>query len=114
MNFKTYTTCLIFILYASILCSQNLQLKVIGFDDNETSILSQYNTKTTFDSYEELKLNVSHIENTLSQNGYINNQLLSITNSKNKLYIAQIALKNKIENVVLYIDPTFQSKKLFL
>ncbi|PKG51161.1 hypothetical protein [Olleya sp. 1-3] len=113
MNFKTYTTCLIFILYASILCSQNLQLKVIGFDDNETSILSQYNTKTTFDSYEELKLNVSHIENTLRQNGYINNHLLSITNSKNKLYIAQIALKNKIENVVLYIDPTFQSKNYF-
>ena len=113
MNFKTYTTCLIFILYASILCSQNLQLKVIGFDDNETSILSQYNTKTAFDSYEELKLNLSHIENTLRQNGYINNHLLSITNSKNKLYIAQIALKNKIENVVLYIDPTFQSKNYF-
>ncbi|WP_282068691.1 ShlB/FhaC/HecB family hemolysin secretion/activation protein [Olleya namhaensis] len=113
MNFKTYTTCLIFILYTSILCSQNLQLKVIGFDDNETSILSQYNTKTTFDSYEELKLNVSHIENTLRQNGYINNHLLSITNNKNKLYIAQIALKNKIENVVLYIDPTFQSKNYF-
>ncbi len=95
------------------MCSQNLQLKVIGFDDNETSILSQYNTKTTFDSYEELKLNVSKIENTLRQNGYINIQLLSITNSKNNLYIAQIALKNKIENVVLYINPTFQSKSYF-
>ncbi|WP_272023448.1 ShlB/FhaC/HecB family hemolysin secretion/activation protein [Olleya namhaensis] len=113
MSLKTYTTCLIFILYASILCSQNLQLKVIGFDDNETSIISQYNSKTTFDSYEELKLNVSKIENTLRQNGYINIQLLSIINSKNNLYIAQIALKNKIENVVLYINPTFQSKSYF-
>lgn len=113
MSFKTYTTCLIFILYASILCSQNLQLKVIGFDDNETSIISQYNSKTTFDSYKELKLTVSKIENTLRQNGYINIQLLSITNSKNNLYIAQIALKNKIENVVLYINPTFQSKSYF-
>ncbi|WP_281847672.1 hypothetical protein [Olleya namhaensis] len=113
MSIKTYTTCLIFILYASILCSQNLQLKVIGFDDNETSIISQYNSKTTFDSYKELKLTVSKIENTLRQNGYIDIQLLSITNSKNNLYIAQIALKNKIENVVLYINPTFQSKSYF-
>jgi hypothetical protein len=113
LHFKTYSTCLIFILYASILWSQNLQLKIIGIDDNETSILSQYNSKTSFNSHEELKINVSNIEKQLRKNGYINNQLISITSKENNLYIAQISLKNRIENVVLYINPTFQSKNYF-
>ena len=113
MHYKTYIIGLILILYSAKVSSQNLQLKIIGIDDEETSILSQYNSKVTFTNYTELKEHVTKFENNLKQGGYINNQLISITNSKNNIYIAQITLQNRIENIVLYIDPTFQSKNYF-
>ena len=113
MHFKNYITLFVLILFSSLIRSQDLQLQIVGFTPEETSIISKYSYPISHTSLESIKKNVALFQNKLLENGYLNHKLVAISKTTDSFYVAQIHLKNKIENIHIYIDSLLNTQSYF-
>ena len=96
---------LLFVLIFSISFSQNLTLEIYSNIGQENDIISDINYNKTFDTFDELKNEVDNTIKNLQKTGFLNASINQIQQIKNNEYLAEISLKNKIQNIyVLGLD----------
>jgi outer membrane protein assembly factor BamA len=85
--------------------AQELQLKIVGNDSVETNLINSIGYLKTFENFEDLQTEVSVFENKLYQLGYIEMQILEISQNP-PLTLIKTALGPKYESIRLYADKT--------
>ena len=85
--------------------AQELQLKIVGNDSVETNLINSIGYLKTFENFEDLQTEVSAFKNKLYQLGYIEMQILEIS-QKPPLTLIKTALGPKYESIRLYADKT--------
>ena len=85
--------------------AQELELKILGNDSIETNLINSIGYLKTFENFEDLQTEVSVFKNKLYQLGYIEMQILEIS-QKPPLTLTKTALGPKYESIRLYADKT--------
>ena len=85
--------------------AQELQLKIVGNDSVETNLINFIGYLKTFENFEDLQTEVDAFKNKLYQLGYIEMQILEIS-QKPPLIVTKTALGPKYESIRLYADKT--------
>ncbi|WGD33770.1 ShlB/FhaC/HecB family hemolysin secretion/activation protein [Olleya sp. YS] len=88
-------------------------MKIIGFNDNETTLISDYKYEVIHNNLESITNEVNLFQNKLEKDGYLNNTVISAKFDNDSVFVTKIHLKNKIENIVIYIDSTISSKSFY-
>lgn len=96
-----------------LMISQELELKIIGFNDKETTSLLKYKYEAFHKTIESINKEVYLFQKKISKDGFLNNELVSAKFDKDSVYVAKFHLKNKIENIVIQIDPNIVSKSYY-
>ena len=89
----------------SLCTAQELQLKIVGNDSVETNLINFIGYLKTFENFEDLQTEVDAFKNKLYQLGYIEMQILEIS-QKPPLTLIKTALGPKYESIRLYADKT--------
>ena len=83
--------------------AQQLQLKIMSTNAVETTIIDSIGYSNTFEDYKTLKTEVQSLKKQLTQQGFIEAQILKISKDR-PLVVAQVSLGRKYESVQLYAD----------
>jgi translocation and assembly module TamA len=83
--------------------AQQLQLKIMSTNAVETTIIDSIGYSNTFEDYKTLKTEVQSLKKQLTQQGFIEAQILKISEDR-PLVVAQVSLGRKYESVQLYAD----------
>ena len=83
--------------------AQQLQLKIMSTNAVETTIIDSIGYSNTFEDYKTLKTEVQFLKKQLTQQGFIEAQILKISEDR-PLVVAQVSLGRKYESVQLYAD----------
>ncbi|RAJ14449.1 POTRA domain-containing protein [Olleya aquimaris] len=113
MNFIKKLLIVSVIISFQLSIGQEIKLNIIGFDDHETSKILDFKYQFTHNSLASIKSEVILFQNKLEKAGYLNNEIISTSLETDSVYVAKFHLKNKIENLVIYIDSTISSKSYF-
>jgi hypothetical protein len=81
-----------------------LELKIEDDSEIETSIIDSLNYKKSHINYLSIKSEVDSIQNTLFRNGYIENELKSVSRLNDSVYSAKFLLKKKYNTVYIYYN----------
>lgn len=87
----------------SLSTAQELQLKIISKDSIETDIINSIGYPKTFDNFDDLQTEVSLFKDQLYIRGYIEAQLLEISQTP-PLLVAKLSLGPKYESIQLYAN----------
>ena len=87
----------------SLSTAQELQLKIISKDSIETDIINSIGYPKTFDNFDDLQTEVSLFKDQLYIRGYIEAQLLEISQTPPLLF-AKLSLGPKYESIQLYAN----------
>jgi hypothetical protein len=82
---------------------QTFQLKIVGKAKNETAIIDSIGYVTKHTNSKQLYEEINFARKRLSENGYIENQVLENKKENDTTYLAIFSLGNKIKNIHIYI-----------
>ena len=92
--------------------SQNLQLKIIGENDIETSVIDSISYKKNHPDLNTIKHEVDSLQNKLFQLGYIENEFDDIIKQNDSSYLAPFSLKNKYDTIYIYYNDKIVPKSI--
>jgi len=81
--------------------AQELQLKIISKDSNETDLINSIGYSKAFDNFDDLQTEVSLFKDRLYLRGFIEAQILEISQTP-PLLVAKLSLGPKYESIQLY------------
>lgn len=88
--------------------SQKKQLNIIGFDSIETSIINKIKYNKEHTNFISAKQEILNVKKKLIKEGFINLNIINSDSISKDLLIAKFQLKNKIENIHIYIGNVFK------
>ncbi|WP_178984420.1 POTRA domain-containing protein [Winogradskyella helgolandensis] len=107
---------IIFIIFLLILSNQgkaqSINLKISGENDTSTKTIDSIGYIKTFTNYNGLQTEIILLKEKLTQQGFIDSSIENITKQNDTLFEAQLVLGNKIDNIRIYYDSTFNSALL--
>ncbi|WP_298903638.1 BamA/TamA family outer membrane protein [uncultured Psychroserpens sp.] len=109
---------LLYILWSTKLCAQNLYLSSVGNTEKETKTIDSLGYKKTFSDYLSLESEVKQLQKKLTQIGYIENELLHLKKQNDSSYLASFSLKTKYKTITVFhnnlVDPAILKLTDFL
>ncbi|MBC3847626.1 hypothetical protein H8K90_14610 [Winogradskyella echinorum] len=99
-------------MFSNQLNGQNLNLKVVGDNNNETSIIDSIGYLKYFDNYKTLEAELYNFKDKLTRQGYIDATIKNITKQNDTLFNAQLILGKKINSIRVYYDSNFNEDLL--
>ncbi|WP_179319261.1 POTRA domain-containing protein [Winogradskyella helgolandensis] len=107
---------IIFVIFLLILSNQgkaqSINLKISGENDTSTKTIDSIGYIKTFTNYNGLQTEIILLKEKLTQQGFIDSSIENITKQNDTLFEAQLILGNKIDNIRIYYDSTFNSALL--
>lgn len=100
------------LMFSNQLNGQNLNLKVVGDNNNETSIIDSIGYLKYFGNYKTLETELYNFKDKLTRQGYIDATIKSITKQNDTLFYAQLILGKKINSIRVYYDSNFNEDLL--
>lgn len=91
---------------------QNLNLKVVGENNNKTAIIDSVGYSKLFDNYTNLETELKDLKKKLSKQGYIDTTIESITKQNDSLFNAELFLGTKINSIRVYYNSNFNIELL--
>jgi hypothetical protein len=98
---------LVLIIYAFFLqegFAQNLELKVIGHYDDETTLINTLGYQKNHKNFKSILLEVDSIQNQLYKLGYIENSSSKISRINDSTFAIKINLKHKYDTIYIYYN----------
>ena len=77
--------------------SQDLELKIEGISEHQTTYIDSLGYLKKFEDLNSLRAEISTFQKTLELKGFIENELISVTNTKDNLYLVKLELKTKYD-----------------
>lgn len=96
------------------LYSQSLHLLAEGNSEKETQIIDSLYYSKTFEDFATLREEVDLIKKSLTNQGYIENELLDLKKQNDSSYLASYNLKKQYKTIRLYFDNSINPKILKL
>ncbi|WP_415191927.1 POTRA domain-containing protein [Psychroserpens sp.] len=100
-NIKHLFTSLLFLLYFSNTCAQNLYLTCLGASKNETKSIDSIGYNKMFEDYASLNAEVSSLKTKLIKIGYIETKQLDFIKQTDSSYQVNFSLKNKYKSITI-------------
>ena len=100
-SFRIYLLLLAGLFFVQI-HSQNLELKVIGNDANESKLIDSLDYRTSFKDFNSLRKEVDSIARRLISIGYINSKLLELKKQNDSLFQATFNLQTKFKSITIH------------
>jgi hypothetical protein len=100
---KSKILILLILLHCLTAKSQNFQLKIIGNSTSETKTIDSIGYSSKLTNAKLVIEQVNLISKKLTENGYINNQILEQKKENDSSYTTKISLGKKIKNIHIYI-----------
>lgn len=108
-----FTNLIIIILIFSIKCNaQNFQLKVIGNNSLEEKIIDSLGYNSIVKNKKSIQLEINLLSQKLSEIGFVENRIDTISKKKDSCYIAKFNLGQKIKFIHIYIGEKSKLNKL--
>lgn len=92
--------------------AQNLTLKIEGEKEFPVGLLDSIQSKTNHVNYRSLSSEIDSLLPSLQKRGYLDSQLISLTQKNDSTYLAQIQLGNRWKQIKIFYDQTQLSKNL--
>lgn len=96
------------LIFSNQAIGQSINLKILGDNDKETSIIDSLNYSKSFNDYIKLKNQVERLKTKLTKQGYIDTSIKSITKQNDSLFEAKLYLGHKIKSIRIYFEPNFK------
>jgi hypothetical protein len=103
---------IIYTCFSTGLFCQNLQLKINGASDFETTVIDSLGFKKNHENYASIKTEVESLQKILFQIGFIENELKFINKLNDSVFSAKINLKTKYKTISVYYDKSLIDSKL--
>ena len=101
-----------FLIFSNQLCSQNLNLIVVGENENKTSIIDSIGYKQIFDNYNSLESELFSLKNKLIRQGYIGVNIADFSKINDSLFEAKLFLDNKVNRIRINYTSNFNTEIL--
>jgi outer membrane protein assembly factor BamA len=111
-NFNRFSLFILGLILSSQVTGQSLLLNVIGENEYETKVIDSLGYQKEFENYKTLRIEVSSLKDRLLRQGYIDLVIDKIYKQNDSLYKAQFLLGEKIKNIRIYYDESFNSELL--
>ena len=92
--------------------AQNLTLKIEGEKEFPVGLLDSIQSKTNHANYKSLSSEIDSLLPSLQKRGYLDSQLISLTQKNDSTYLAQIQLGNRWKQIKIFYNQTQLSKNL--
>jgi len=103
---------IIYSFFCASLNAQNLQLKIAGKSEAETTILDSLNNSNSYIDYKSLRSEIDSTLHQLQKAGYIESELSTLIKENDSLFIARIHLNKRYKNIYIYYPAEQISKAL--
>ncbi|WP_281322701.1 hypothetical protein [Flavobacterium aestivum] len=112
---KTKTLHILIFLFSTISWSQDFHLKIIGSTNTETKIIDSVGYTPKHQNTKSISEEINQFSKKLSQNGFIENQIIETIKINDSNYLTKFDLKNKIKSIHIYIGKknTLNSLNIF-
>ncbi|WP_242202449.1 POTRA domain-containing protein [Aestuariivivens insulae] len=103
---STFLLLIIYILFSSEIDGQNLNLKIEGTTQKETTLIDSLGYNKTLPDYQSIVNIIDTLQNKIYKLGYIENKLESIIKNNDSTFIAKMQLNQKFNSIYIYYDKT--------
>ncbi len=113
MKFKSHLLTLLLIFAFNISWSQELKLSIIGNNKEQTTFITKQNYLKSHLTIQSLNDEIRNFQEKIKPLGYINNSLKDLSKQNDSNYVAVIDLKNKIDNIHIYLSNDIKKKSFY-
>ncbi|MBC2846594.1 POTRA domain-containing protein [Winogradskyella flava] len=92
--------------------SQNLDLKVVGENNNKTTIIDSTGYTNSFENYKDIESELNALRRKLTRLGYIDTTIDTIIRQNDTLFKAQLYIGVKINRIRINYDSNFNTELL--
>ncbi|NRD24776.1 hypothetical protein HNV10_16095 [Winogradskyella litoriviva] len=87
---------------------QSINLKILGENDEKTSVIDSVNYSKQFKDYASLRIQVENLRRKLTKHGFIDTAIESIKKQNDSLFEAKLILGNKVNRIRIYFNSNIE------
>ena len=92
--------------------AQSINLKIIGENESSTELIDSLKYQKNFKNYKNLQSEINNLKTKLTQQGFIDTTIKSVTKQNDTLFLAELTLGEKINRIRIYYDASFNVELL--
>jgi hypothetical protein len=100
---KTKIPLILIFLFSTTSWAQDFHLKIIGSTNAETNTIDSIGYTSKHQNAKSINEEINQLSEKLSQNGFIENQIIKTIKTNNSDYLTKFDLRNKIKTIHIYI-----------